>query len=822
MELSNASLLETVDDLSRKTDEAVQNNSELLVASAEMDRFNLELKEEMSQLKAEVKQVVEFKNRLEEENQELRSELEEVVTSKSDLEEFINRSQNTEEIEVMKKEMKQMEEDKTKLEILLKNEERSQMMTKFSATLNCIEESFISAEEINKTCADKTCADESPSNATFANSTFGVPLEVVEEMKNQLLYLQQQLVNFSPEELECKVKEIQELKTENSKLQLKLSKEQLSPTDIDLLLAEKTEELQIKHKAEISIISTKMREEINFNLPALEEKLRDEFEEKKQQVKKDITTMYEEKLQVLQEELKNSQEIVAHMNEEMVENQETLLKATQSLSNQKNTTLGVVPLPRLENLNSTETAYTTCEMSFDETIGNSSINLTMGSNTVLSGGIGDSLQVQMLKGELESVKESLEEKERIVDDLEIELTATKTAKENSVLEKESQGRRFENIDQLHSKISSLEILIAEEKEEANKIKEMVEVSKVWELKYKEVLETLENKKEEGIKLESIGNEKDALKYQETIRILENSISEYKALRTKGEEYISELTDRCENYDEIEEKSQELEDRNEEMNKKLEENQIQFESYNSNIELLTTQIKALEELVESKSAELEKMNGFEIDKNDLLLKLEEVSEVKKVLELESGMVEEKLSVLHSELINSVEKLAEFENIKLTLMEKEKVLDQIQNQLKDSEALLAAQEGNLYGFQEHIKMLTKEKSNLVDEFSSTKDKLEDITDKYRNLEEGLENAMADLESAIIDKETTQEQMIYYEERISELSDQVDSSKSIQEEQKSLQHRLCQELENIKINNDELLKSKTHQSLEIDNLAVDAKRF
>ena len=162
----------------------------------------------MSQLKAEVKQVVEFKNRLEEENQELRSELEEVVTSKSDLEEFINRSQNTDEIEVMKKEMKQMEEDKTKLEILLKNEERSQMMTKFSATLNCIEESFISAEEINKTCADKTCADESPSNATFANSTFGVPLEVVEEMKNQLLYLQQQLVNFSPEELESKVKEM--------------------------------------------------------------------------------------------------------------------------------------------------------------------------------------------------------------------------------------------------------------------------------------------------------------------------------------------------------------------------------------------------------------------------------------------------------------------------------------------------------------------------------------------------------------------------------------------------------------------------------------
>merc|ERR1719206_465465 len=51
LKLSNASLLETVDQLSMKVDEISQKNSEVLVSSAEVQRFNVELNEELSQLK---------------------------------------------------------------------------------------------------------------------------------------------------------------------------------------------------------------------------------------------------------------------------------------------------------------------------------------------------------------------------------------------------------------------------------------------------------------------------------------------------------------------------------------------------------------------------------------------------------------------------------------------------------------------------------------------------------------------------------------------------------------------------------------------------
>merc|ERR1719508_158544 len=119
----------------------------------------------------------------------------------------------------------------------------------------------------------------------------------------------------------------------------------------------------------------------------------------------------------MQDQLKSSQDSVVDLQEQLKRSQESLLMVTENLSNQKNTTLSVVPLQRIESLNSTETAYTTCEMSFDETIGNSSMNLTMGSNTVLDGGMGDSLQVQMLKGELELARNTLEEKEQIIEDL---------------------------------------------------------------------------------------------------------------------------------------------------------------------------------------------------------------------------------------------------------------------------------------------------------------------------------------------------------------------------------------------------------------------
>ena len=900
LELSNASLLETVDELSRKTDEIDQKNSELLVASAEMERFNVELKEEITQLKMEVKEVVEFKDKLELENQELKSEVEEVTTSKTNLEEFINRSQNTDEVEEMKKEMKQMEEDKSKLEAMLKNDERSIMISKLSATLNSIEESFISVEESNK-----TCADESPSNATFANTTLGVPLEVVEEMKNQLLFLQQQLINFSPEELERKVLEIEELKAENSKLMLKLPSSEKLTADLDKVLEEKAEELKSKHKAELAIVTTKTREEMNFNLATLEEKLRDEFEEKKLEATKDITVKYEDKFHTMQDQLKSSQDSVVDLQEQLKRSQESLLMVTENLSNQKNTTLGVVPLQGIESLNSTETAFTTCEMSFDETIGNSSMNLTMGSNTVLDGGIGDSLQVQMLKGELELARNTLEEKEQIIEDLiqkgcvreseptvttdesaheqkiqeelasarkelkckdelieqlkakeacptiliedsdakrpemedELELTRksleekkelvlnlesklveAEIAKEEVLSEKESLESKLESIDQLQSQMATLETLISEGKEE---LKQVVEKSEDWELKYKEALESLEMKKGESQE-ESDEFERKDLEYQETIKKLEKEISEFDILRIKGEEYIRDVSMKCGNYEEMEEKYHELEDRNEEINKKLEENVVQFESLNSNIENQNLQIKSLEELAESKSEELEKMCDLKDENGKLQMKIQEITESFALVKSDLSLEVEKLEGLKNDLKIAEETISEMEIIKLRGLEKDKSLEEARSQLKDSEELRASKEKVLCELQSDLKEVENEKICLVEDFKKTRDNLEDATEKNRNLEEGLENAMADLESAIIEKETTQEEISQYEVKLSEMSNLVEVSNSAQEVLKLALVKNSQELESIKSLNGELLKTKTQLTLEIENFAIDAKRF
>merc|ERR1719318_1149910 len=156
---------------------------------------------------------------------------------------------------------------------------------------------------------------------------------------------------------------------------------------------------------------------MNFNIPALEEKLRDEFEEKKQEALKEISKKHEEKLTLLQEDLKKREETLVELQEQLKKSQVEVKGEAENLSSQKNTTLGVVPAQRLESLNTTENPYVTCEMSFDDTLGSGSMNMTMETNPVFSGGIGDSLQVQMLKGELEMIKNTLEEKEQIIENL---------------------------------------------------------------------------------------------------------------------------------------------------------------------------------------------------------------------------------------------------------------------------------------------------------------------------------------------------------------------------------------------------------------------
>ena len=62
----------------------------------------------------------------------------------------------------------------------------------------------------------------------------------------------------------------------------------------------------------------------------------------------------------------------------------------------------------------TESLYTTaCEDNFDSTLGSGSMNITM-ENTVFSPELGDSLQVQMLKGEQEVLKNALQEKDELL------------------------------------------------------------------------------------------------------------------------------------------------------------------------------------------------------------------------------------------------------------------------------------------------------------------------------------------------------------------------------------------------------------------------
>merc|ERR1719308_726532 len=239
-----------------------------------------------------------------------------------------------------------MEDEKLKLEALLKADEKSFMLNKLSATLSAIEESFICVEDGNR-----TCADESPGNATSViNTTFGVPLEVVEEMKNQLLCLQERLVNFNPEEFERMTNEINELKGLNAKLiekgeslaKVRVEEEKSLVVRYEKLLEEKEETLKAKHKTEIGILSTKMQEEMNFNIPALEERLRIEYDEKIQGAVKSASAKFDEDMQSKEKEIVEYKQKLAEANE-LLKSKVQVECEVDTFPSQQNTTLGLVP-----------------------------------------------------------------------------------------------------------------------------------------------------------------------------------------------------------------------------------------------------------------------------------------------------------------------------------------------------------------------------------------------------------------------------------------------------------------------------------------------
>ena len=90
--------------------------------------------------------------------------------------------------------------------------------------------------------------------------------------------------------------EIDELKVQNAELikegenlaNVRVEEEKALIEKYENLLGEKEEILKAKHKAEIDMISAKMQEESNSNLPVLEERLRVEYEQKMREMEADL------------------------------------------------------------------------------------------------------------------------------------------------------------------------------------------------------------------------------------------------------------------------------------------------------------------------------------------------------------------------------------------------------------------------------------------------------------------------------------------------------------------------------------------------------
>ena len=795
LQLSNASLLETVDDLSRKLEESGSKNSELLVSSAELGQFNVELREEMGQLKLEVKMLNDVKDKFELENEELKVSLEEVRSSKSNVEEMVNRSQNTEEIDALKEEIRRKEDENAKLEALLKNDERSIMISKLSATLNNIEESFIAVDEGNK-----TCQEESPGNATIAsvaNTTFGVPLEVVEEMKNQLLCLQQQLVNFSPEEFERKVAEIKELKSLNNNLNeemCKLEKEKLNDkNDVKKQLEETEEALKVKHRAEIAIISTKMQEEMNFNIPALEERVRVECEEKYEEGMRSARIKFEEDLRQRDDELKETKITISNLEEELRKSREETQSLTDTMSSQKNTTLGILPGKRVESL------YTTAqeEISFDNTLGSGSMNMTM-ENTVFSAGIGDSLQVQMLKGEVEMLKNSLEEKEEVISELRMKEGQEVPVSAHELEDKETADLRaaLEEKELLIQELREKELQASSDTtESAHELKVQEDLENAI-LALKEKVALIEEMKMKMIEIDSEKKaelEENEDRCRSRIAEFQEQISEFENLKVQGEEYVEEILLKCQNSDA-------------EKNERIRELEVKEVEYESTIESMEVQISEFEVLREKgeeyvkeltiRCEELESNEEhIETIKDELKTTLEGMETVKGELEEEK----QKNRQLNEELENVMS------DLESAIIEKENALENFSQQEEKVSELLEANAKHILDLGEQKLVVDK----VSDELGELKSRNLEILKKSSQLALEKDNLSIDIKSekkyfekCLQDAKSDSTLVATISSKLAEMEakyDDVVSSKA------DLESEYLEMLENVKQEKSELEKEK-----------------
>ena len=204
------------------------------------------------------------------------------------------------EIDRLKAELLFANQERQKLEVDLSSRPnevtKSSFLEKLSATLTCIDESFVAPSDADMSTS--TLMDESTVNKTISGT--GITIETVMEIKNQLLTLQEQIVSFDPEELKVKESQILKLTEEKDELSQKLASLESSPaaaaesSSVHEEYEYRMKEMRSQYQTQLAIMANKMSTETKDNLAALEEKLREEYDVKMTEASRSQSSLHEE------------------------------------------------------------------------------------------------------------------------------------------------------------------------------------------------------------------------------------------------------------------------------------------------------------------------------------------------------------------------------------------------------------------------------------------------------------------------------------------------------------------------------------------------
>ena len=309
-------------------------------------------------------------------------------------------------------------------------------------------------------------------------------------------------------------------------------------------------------------------------------------------------------------------------------------------------TLGLVPGRCVESLYTTATE----EISFDNTLGSGSMNLTM-ENTVFSA--GDSLQVQMLKSELEMVKNSLQERDELSEE---KVRGGGSMQPSSLQSTMVAGNQNEELEAgLENALADLENAIIEK-----------EVAL-------ENLSTMKTDLEEGRKKAMVveaGLEKALAETEEKAKLekmLECKIDELRATEADNKLLIEEKNKVVDSLHVFKERTEELEASLKNTMTDLENAMIEKESARKNISEKDVVISELS----SAKERLETCNGeFELRLKNTLKEIEVRTD--KIVEMNSKVE------VHENLIKENELLrTELESVKMKLTETSKWQAQVED-------------------------------------------------------------------------------------------------------------------------------------------------